>query len=404
MRLDQFIWIDRFIGTPVCWILSQFYAIEKRFKKDKKCEIRKLLLIKPSEMGTSVILYPVIQKAKDIFPGVKIYFLVFKENDEILKTLNIIDAQNILTIRTGSFFSFIKDTLGALIRLRKEKIDAAIDFEFFSRYTNVVSFLSGASQRAGFYRYYMEGLYRGDLMTHQIHFNDKVHVGISFMTLLLALTRSPEEMPFKEPIPMSYLNLPRLGITPEAKASIWNKLKALNADINDSKDIVVINPNTSQLIPFRKWPVENYIELSKRVLANYPNAYVVIIGLPMDREYIETIHLKINNDRCLNFIGQVNIKELIDLFQIARVLVSVDSGPAHFAALTPVYVVSIFGPETPVIFSPLTKNSICLTSGLACHPCMSVFNSRRPVCSDVVKECLKAVTVDRVYESVMKII
>lgn len=397
MKVSLMVKLDRLVGIPICWVLSQIYKVERLFKKEKDVKIRKLLFIKPAEMGTSVILYPTIKKAKEMFPGVKIYFLVFKENAEILNILNIIDEENILTIRTDSIFVFVKDVLSALRRLRREKIDASIDLEFFARFTAILSYLSGAKKRVGLYRFASEGLYRGDFMTHKINYNYNVHTGVSFMSLLYALKYPGGDMPLKEQISTDELKVPKLKLTKEAEVIIWNKLKVLNPNIDGSKKIVVMNPNTSQLIPFRKWPIEYYIELAKRLIKDYPGVYVVITGTKADMPDGKRICNEVGNDRCLDMTGKTSMKELIDLYNVSKVLISVDSGPAHFAALTDIGIVCIFGPDTPIIFAPLSKNSTSLTSGFVCNPCMSAFNSRRPACKDKVKRCLKSISVDRVY-------
>ena len=44
------------------------------------------------------------------------------------------------------------------------------------------------------------------------------------------------------------------------------------------------------------------------------------------------------------------MRELLTLYTLADVLVTNDSGPAHFASLTPVHTVVLFGPETPLLF------------------------------------------------------
>jgi ADP-heptose:LPS heptosyltransferase len=90
----------------------------------------------------------------------------------------------------------------------------------------------------------------------------------------------------------------------------------------------------------------------------------------------------------------------MDLYNISSILVSVDSGPAHFASLTDIKTISIFGPDTPRVFAPFGENCICLTPELSCHPCFSVFNGRKANCRDEVKPCLLNVTPEKVYKIV----
>ena len=48
--------------------------------------------------------------------------------------------------------------------------------------------------------------------------------------------------------------------------------------------------------------------------------------------------------------------DLLVLYMRREILVTNDSGPAHFASLTPIHVASLFGPETPALFCrPIIK-------------------------------------------------
>ena len=74
-----------------------------------------------------------------------------------------------------------------------------------------------------------------------------------------------------------------------------------------------------------------------------------------------------------------------------------DSGPAHFATLTPIDVVTLFGPETPALFAARTPRNHVLWSAIACSPCVSAFNNRQSSCRDNV--CMQRLTVDQVFDA-----
>jgi len=80
------------------------------------------------------------------------------------------------------------------------------------------------------------------------------------------------------------------------------------------------------------------------------------------------------------------------------VLVTNDCGPGHFASLTDVDSIVLFGPETPVVFGPLGPRSQAVTAGLACSPCMNVYNHRFSPC--VHNACMHAISVDEVISRV----
>jgi len=86
------------------------------------------------------------------------------------------------------------------------------------------------------------------------------------------------------------------------------------------------------------------------------------------------------------------------LYCLADVLVTNDSGPAHFASLTPIRTVTLFGPETPLLFAALTPRNKPLWAGIACSPCVSAVNNRQSACTNNV--CMQRISVEQVFEAV----
>ena len=82
---------------------------------------------------------------------------------------------------------------------------------------------------------------------------------------------------------------------------------------------------------------------------------------------------------------------------IASRFVGNDSGPAHFATLTDVEVVVLFGPETPFLWRPLGERVRVLYRGMACSPCFSVYNGRQSKCRR--NQCMD-IAPEEVYEVV----
>jgi ADP-heptose:LPS heptosyltransferase len=90
--------------------------------------------------------------------------------------------------------------------------------------------------------------------------------------------------------------------------------------------------------------------------------------------------------------------ELLHLFNLAQVLISNDSGPAHFACLTRVHVMVFFGPELPDRYRPLADSFDVIYTGYSCSPCVSPYNQRLTPCNDNL--CLKSIDIDAVCDRV----
>ena len=93
------------------------------------------------------------------------------------------------------------------------------------------------------------------------------------------------------------------------------------------------------------------------------------------------------------------MRELVALYGVAEVMVTNDSGPAHYAALAPIDVVTLFGPESPHVFGSLSKRNRAVWAALPCSPCVNAYNDRRARCADNV--CMQQIGVDQVTDIVV---
>ena len=395
-------WVDYYVGVPICFLLSVVVSIERFFglrKAKKGFKPKKILFMELSEMGSTILAYSAMKKAKELF-NAKLYFMIFKENEESIKLLDIIPRENIITIRSKSFFLLFIDTISAVFKMRSKGIDTVLDLELFSRFTSILTFFSGAKAIVGFYRYHMEGLYRGNFQTHKVEYNPHYHISQNFMALVYALKADTNEKPLlKMEIKKSGITTAKVRSTSAAKSSIIRKLKQINTNINERSKIILLNPNASQLLPIRKWPLERFIKLAEKLL-KVKDVFLVITGTKAEGEDAKAICNHVRSERCIDFTGKTSFKELIDLYNVSKVLVTNDSGPAHFASLTDINIVVLFGPETPKIYSPLSEDCECVYSNYACSPCVSAFNHRKTPC--IRSRCLEAITVDDVFGAIKK--
>lgn len=390
--------IDRIIGSKICWLLTQLAKFTRR-RRDYPKKIRRVLFIKVSEMGSTVLSFPAINLIKKDYPGVQLYFLTFKGNEEMISVLEAIPKKNILAIDTTTIPRLIVSSLVLAKKLRSLKIDAIIDFELFSRISVILGFLVNAPIQVGFYKFYMEGLYRGEFFTHKVIYNHYLHTTLAFLTLAKSLKEPAHKIPLLKEKLTGNLQLPRYQPLPKVISAVRKKLHQSNNQINESTKLVIFNTHASDFIPERKWPKPYFVKLTKEVLKT-PNTAVILIGTVSELDYIGDIASKVNHPRCINFAGQTTLVELLTLFSIAHLMVTNDSGPAHFGALTPIYIISLFGPETPLLYAPLTTRNVSLSAGLACSPCINTYNARRSPCQDDL--CMSELKVDNVLPYLTK--
>ncbi len=192
--------------------------------------------------------------------------------------------------------------------------------------------------------------------------------------------------------------LAKAEIDAKDKINMQQRVKTCYSQYDNIKQrIVLINPNASELLIQRRWMPERYIKLMQTILNDYDDVLILITGAPNEKEEAEGLKEKVNHERCVNFAGQVKLSELPALYSISLMMLTNDSGPGHFSAITDLKTYVIFGPETPKLYGSL-GNSTAIYAGLACSPCVSASNHRKTPCTDNV--CLQVIDVEQVYNTI----
>jgi len=374
-----------------------------KFNKNGAAEPRKIIFIKLIEQGATVLAYSAMEKAIETVGANNVFFLVFSENKPVLEIIGIIPNENIFEIRNNGFFAFVYDVLKCVIRIRKINIDTAIDMEFFSRFSAVLTYCSGAKNRVGNHCFLSEQPYRGNLMTHKIQYNPFVHVATAYLLLVDSLYSDKTDIPLPK-LKLEGIKiltpkyLPNAGETEEVKTLV-------SAELNDKIlfPVIILNPNASDLIPIRKWELSNFIGLSQKLIDHFKSHLTIIItGGQNEIATGKEFYNKINSQRVINLAGKTSIKQLFTLYSISDVLVTNDSGPGHFASMTEIKDIVLFGPETPRLYGPLGENVFCIESNISCSPCVNPYNYRFSPCKNNV--CMQSISVDTVFNKIIEVL
>ncbi len=394
-------WIDRRVGVPVCLLLTLVRrAVGLVGRPVAGGPVSSILFLKLAEQGSTVLAHEAIRRAVARVGRDNVHFLVFEENRFILDVTGLIPRENVFEIRTQSAWAMVSSTLRVLLAIRRRRFDACIDMEFFARSSAAIAYLTGARNRVGFHAYFGEGPYRGDLMTHRVLYNPHIHTSRTFTSLVLALDADPGRLPTFDIVPPASAPLPIFQPEPADVASV-NRIFG-EAGAPTGGRLVVLNANASDLLPLRKWDPRNYEALAARLIREFPDVWVGFTGSPGDASEVEEIARRVGSARSVCLAGRTTLRQLLVVYGMAEVLVTNDSGPAHFAALTRIDVVTLFGPETPLLFSAPGPRHHSIWAGIACSPCINAFNNRQTSCRDNV--CMQRITVDQVFETVSRIL
>lgn len=380
--------IDRYIGKliiflliPVMWVLDHI-----RKEQPPRDEVQVLLFQKLLGMGSIINSIPAIEEAKKQFPNARIVFLTFTQQKEICEIIDDIDE--VITVDPSSLTRFVASCVKAIYRFWKLRIDICLDFEFFSNFSMIISCLSGATTRVGFFSFFST---RSQLLTHPAAFNHYRHISHNFVAMVEIVGENVSSN-------VEFIELPSF------KNEYINQISLLTG-ANDETPLVIVNPNTSNLCRYRSWPSSKYAELLARLVTDSPGCTYVLIGGASEHQYVQEIIDLVGSveGQIINLAGKTNLRCLMALIEYSHLLISNDSGPAHIAAGYGVNEIVLFGPETPVLYKPLNKACTVYYHPPFCSPCLNVLDNKKfGYCEDVI--CMENIDVNEVYSTAMDVI
>lgn len=400
MKLRTMRAVDYWIGIPLCFLGTVLTRLRGTPKGPEKPQ--RVLFIELSEMGSTIIANPALEKAKSAL-GAEIFFLIFERNADSIRLMPTVPESNIITIRETSLGALVADTVKYLRWVRKAKIDTVVDLELFSRYSGLLTGLSGARRRVGFHKFHAEGLYRGEMLTHRVNYNGHIHMAKNFVCMVNALLAPKPETPYSKTfVSDEEIRVPLQPVAGQEMDEMYGLIRQVYPDYRpNAHRVVLINPNSSELLPQRRWDRDNFCAVAKMVVEEFEDALVLITGSPSEREEALKMQEKVDHPRFRSFAGMHKLMAIKALYNIAEVLVTNDSGPGHFSAITPIRSIVLFGPETPRLYGSL-GNTEAIWAALACSPCVTAANQKNSACNDPV--CMRLITPERVMQSVRAVL
>ncbi len=389
--------VDRILGDIICRVLSLFYRKKKQEIRGKVPD--RILVILLSEMGSLVLAYPMFQRIRKKYPNASIHVLLFKKNREVLDILEIIPPENILTINDKSLPRFVSDSIGVLKKMLKLKFDTVIDCELFARISSIFSFFTGASVRVGFHRYTMEGLNRGDFINRPVLYNPYHSISDQYVGLVDSI--DSDMFPVnKFPSEDEKKKAPKANVGDNEIAEMKKRIYKDYPNIQGKK-LVLLYPGGG-ILPIRAWPLGSFCILAEALIRK--GYAIAIIGLNEDKKLAKVIAAHCSDASCIDLTGYTKtIRELVILFHMASLLITNDGGPGQFAALTPLKTILFYGPETPVLYSPLGDKAHIFYRAISCSPCLTAYNHRNSPC-DGDNVCLKSIQPEEVLDKALSIL
>lgn len=388
IRLQTMRWLDDVLGAAVCFVLARLGG-----NRRDGGERGRALFVGLAEMGNVVLADPAMRRARDSH-GVEPCFVIFAQNRESLALAGTVRAENVFCLRTTSLPALAFDSVRFMAWARRQRLAVAIDTDPCSNFSAILTRLSGAARRAGFHDAAQPMSSRARLYNRGVAYRPDRHQAQNLVALTDAALGSAADTAHAAPLP----RIARRRFSAAERQAMQARLHVLAPGFDPARHrLLLVNASLGDLLPQRRWPRENYVRLIDALLERRDDAFVLLLGAAADGPAAAALATEIGNRRCRAVAGAFALAELPALFACSDLLLSSDSGPAHFAAVTALPVVVLFGPETPTRYRPL-GNATALTAGIECSPCINPETRRRTDCAD--NRCMRALGVATVMAEV----
>lgn len=150
-------------------------------------------------------------------------------------------------------------------------------------------------------------------------------------------------------------------------------------------------------LSLKSWPTKNWVELGNKLVQR--GYEVILIGGSMEEGMIAPYRDELDTD-IISFIGKHSIKESFQVVREADLVVGVDTGLIHAAAMQGTATLTLFGPTDPSIVKPFGPYSEIIHNTVECSPCLGYDHSY--TCTS--NKCMQGISVEDVLNKIIYIL
>lgn len=373
-------WTEKNIFPSVCSFLANFKKIQLIDQNPKK-----ILVIRLWALGEAILVLPLLKALKEAKPDTKITVLCTSKTKDVFYGQSFIDEVKVIS---GIKIPFL--ILSSYI-FKSNKSDLVIDTEPHFNISSILSFFLGKISIG-----YKSDLNRSKLYDVKIEYNDKQHVVYTLCDLLKPLGISENLLRPKELIELKYADSDKTAVS-----------EIFNYQDLKQKPFIGIHAFCGPSATNRAWPLERFVELIDLIKEKY-RCSIILTGFGAEKTGNEKIMSMLKNKSNVFSITNLSAKSFFYLVTNFDLMISNDTGPMHVAAAQKIKTIGLFGPNTPVRFGPFPpeKNMVFYKSdNLPDHkPKHPVINIHKGEIKNCDGACMRAITVDEVFDGVEKLL
>jgi heptosyltransferase-3 len=300
--------LDFWLGTPLLNLLAIFHR-----KRAAPTHIARIGILCSPALGDTLLLSGVLRDLRAAFPQARLTHICMKQNLAAAEVITGADERLLIDLTRP------RETIRSL---RARHFDVLLDFSSWQRLTAFYVLLSGAGYTVGFRT---PGMHRGRGYDLAVDHTSDRHELENFRTLLSSSGIVSPPVPPSEPVVV-------------ACSEISEPLAA-------EHDIVVFHPWASgQNSSLREWPEDRWIALARRL--QQADTFFVITGAPSELSRTTPMVDRMNAAglHAAPFVSPDGFRSLTCLLLRARIVVSVNTGVMHLAAIAGAPTLALNGP------------------------------------------------------------
>lgn len=306
---------------------------------------RNILLIDFGQLGDVVLSLPALKAVREKFPKAKITIFVGKSPAQFVGISGFADdviMVDRVELRDGPRVTSIREVFRIAGDIRRRRFDLVIDLHSLPE-TNLLGFLSGAKHRLYANRENRSLDYLGRFPSKPPVEDKAMHLTDRYLDVLK---------------PLGVIDAPRFVEVEPPKENI-DEVRSLYREHGlDGKSLIGLFLGAGH--PSRRWSIDNFAELSKRLVRDDECRVLVFLG-PEESHLLDEINEKFPPEAVI--LDKLKLLPLFAALSLLDVLVSNDTGPMHLAAIAGTRIVLIWDKRGNAIFRPLTEKLTLVDSG-----------------------------------------
>ena len=360
---------DRLIAVPTAFFFNGFARLlGKLIKRDHSItsvNVTRIVVAKLIGMGSILQATPLLKALKARFPQARLTFVTMRSNQEFVERLSCVDE--LLILDDQNVFRMALTTLRTITALIRCGADLYLDLEVYSAFSSLLALWALTRNRIGFYRH--SAAFKKGIYTHLVYFNSRMPI----RQLYLQLGRV-----IGVPVGQSELTGP-IRIDDRDRAGLPGILSQTSG-WRLGKPYIVMNPNASDLLLERRWPIEHAIAAVSELVSL--GHQVALIGAANERPFVQSLHDRLApevREKVASTAGCLTLGELVALIDQASCVLTNDTGPMHIAIALRRPTVCLFGPANPEHYGQELPHIEIFYSQIFCSPCL--YEADQPPCN-----------------------